>query len=73
MDTFKSYFCSSQNVTVRRSKSDGACYLKPLPEDLPRPKDLDSGFTQVLLKFSDRVFPTKSVVNGAINTPKEMV
>lgn len=36
------------NVTVRRSKSDGACYLKPLPEDLPRPKDLDTGFTQAL-------------------------
>ncbi|PFX28203.1 hypothetical protein AWC38_SpisGene7110 [Stylophora pistillata] len=40
------------NVTVRRSKSDGACYLKPLPEDLPRPKDLDTGLTQFWMNLS---------------------
>lgn len=34
------------NITIRRSKVDSVCYVKPLPEDVSRPKELTRAFSE---------------------------
>ena len=36
-----------QNITVSRVKKDRACYISPLPPDLPRPNVLSKGLKKV--------------------------
>ena len=38
-----------QNITVSRVKKDRACYISPLPPDLPRPNVLSKGLKKVLV------------------------
>lgn len=45
------------NITVSRVKSDGACHITPLPQDLPRPNILSRG-----LKTLTKMSPSHKIV-----------
>lgn len=59
-----------QNISVRRSSSEGVCYVKPLPEDAPRPKDLNTGFTEAISRPTDYQISTVNkewIVSGEVD------
>ena len=48
-----------QNIGIRRVKSKKVCHLEPLPEDLPRPADLQNELQMVCVKVIGKPTQTR--------------